>query len=359
MTPASIQFDIVPQTARADFSARVQAHLRTLKQRLSQQETLIEVLRGANAESDPVKVAGWLVAWADECLPAPCWAVVAPGADGERVVLADKGVTPDLVSAVSAASERVTASGRGLAIADLSQDPGAGGARGTIIAFPLVSRGRAVGVLVGLDPMPSATVPSLGVSVSAAMQVALEPAAIALDNALTIARAEALSVTDDLTGLSNSRYLNAVLHREEKRSVRSGHPLSLLFIDLDGFKNVNTAHGHQAGSRTLVEVGAVIKSCARETDVVGRYGGDEFAVVLPDTGAAGALFVGHRICDRVRSSRYLTGEGLSIHLTASVGVSTLPDVSASAEELLRAADRAMYRVKNSGKNGLHVAERDN
>ena len=225
------------------------------------------------------------------------------------------------------------------------------------MGFPLVCRNRPVGVLIALDPLPSATIPSLGAPAAAALRTFLEPIAIALDNSLALQKAEALSVTDDLTGLSNSRYLNLVLRREEKRSLRSGRPLSVLFIDMDGFKNVNTNHGHMSGSKALVEAAAVIRSCARETDVVARFGGDEFSVILPDTGREGAVFVAERICDRLRAFKFLQADGLSVHLTASVGIATLPDVTTSAEELLRAADRAMYRVKDTGKNGIHVAEK--
>ncbi len=161
-----------------------------------------------------------------------------------------------------------------------------------------------------------------------AVRVLLEPASVALDNALLLKRAEALSVTDDLTHLYNSRYLNLVLRRETKRASRSGRPLSLLFIDLDGFKAVNDTHGHLFGSRALVEAAAVIRSSARETDVVARFGGDEFALVLPDTGGEGAFAVGERIRERIAAHRFLAGDGLDIHLTASVGVATLPDVAA-------------------------------
>jgi diguanylate cyclase (GGDEF)-like protein len=173
---------------------------------------------------------------------------------------------------------------------------------------------------------------------------------------LHLRRSEALSVTDDLTQLYNSRYLNQVLRREAKRASRSGRPLSLLFLDLDGFKGINDNHGHQAGSRALVEAAAVIRRCARETDVVARFGGDEFALILPDTGSEGAAQVGDRVRERLAAHPFLAGNGLNLRLTASVGVATLPDVAASAEELVRAADMAMYQVKDSGKNGVRVAQ---
>jgi diguanylate cyclase (GGDEF)-like protein len=104
-----------------------------------------------------------------------------------------------------------------------------------------------------------------------------------------------------------------------------------------------------------VEAAAVIRNSARETDVVARFGGDEFALVLPDTGAEGAFAVGERIRERLAAYRFLAGDRLDIHLTASVGVATLPDVAASSEELMQAADKAMYAVKESGKNGIQAA----
>jgi diguanylate cyclase (GGDEF)-like protein len=176
--------------------------------------------------------------------------------------------------------------------------------------------------------------------------------ALALDTVLHLQRVEALSVTDDLTGLYNSRYLDQVLRRESKRASRSGRPLSLLFIDLDGFKSVNDKHGHLCGSRALVEAASVIRRCARETDVPARFGGDEFALVLPDTGSEGAVAVAERLRERIAAHAFLANEGLTISLTASVGVATLPDVAASAEGLIKAADTAMYRVKDRGKNGV-------
>ena len=227
-------------------------------------------------------------------------------------------------------------------------------ARTSTLAFPLVYRDRTIGGLVGLGRTRTRTAPTLGPAASAAFGSVVEVAAIAFGNALTLQRVEALSVTDDLTLLYNSRYLNGVLRREAKRASRGNRPLAVLFLDLDGFKQVNDNHGHLAGSKALVEAAAVIKGCARETDVVARFGGDEFALVLPETGREGATAVAMRIQERLSATRFLQSEGLSLHLTASIGVAALPDVPPSAEELLRAADMSMYAVKAAGKNGIRV-----
>jgi diguanylate cyclase (GGDEF)-like protein len=104
-----------------------------------------------------------------------------------------------------------------------------------------------------------------------------------------------------------------------------------------------------------VEAASIMRASARETDMVARFGGDEFALILPDTGSEGAVAVGERLRARVAAHTFLAGDGLALTLTASVGVATLPDVAASAEGLIQAADDAMYWVKDHGKNGIHVA----
>lgn len=313
------------------------------------------MIREVNASLDPERVADAIIGRVSEWLPAPAWVVYAVDAAGVRTFGA-RGVTPTLEAAAIAVGQWVLKRGEVCAVMDVTADDRFTGLTGgAAIAFPLDCRGKTVGALVGLDRAASSREPRLAPGTQAALLQALEPGAIALDNALRVARAEALSVTDDLTQLYNSRYLSQVLRRETKRASRSGRPLSLLFIDLDGFKSINDTHGHLYGSRALVEAAGLIRQSARETDVVARFGGDEFALILPDTGSEGAAAVGERIRDRVNAHGFLQGDGLDIHLTVSVGVATLPDVAASTEGLIQAADEAMYHVKEHGKNGIYIA----
>ena len=343
-------------TPGLDLATKLRMFQRALRSRVERRDALVDIIRAVNTTLEPPKVAELIVERAATWIPAPCWAVVSADLSGQLSVLADRGLTPDMGPAVYTIAQWVMQRGQEFVSADLRADGRApNDFVGTVVAFPLSCRGRRIGAIIGLDRLASTREPRVTAPILRAVRLLLEPAAVALDNALLLKRAEALSVTDDLTRLYNSRYLNLVLRRETKRASRSGRPLSLLFIDLDGFKSINDRHGHLFGSRALVEAAAVIRGSARETDVVARFGGDEFALVLPDTGGEGAFAVGERIRERIAAHAFLEQDRLDIRLTASVGVATLPDVAASAEELVQAADKAMYAVKDSGKNGIQAA----
>ena len=316
------------------------------------------MIRAVNASVEPERVAETIAARVSEWVPAPGWLVLAVDEGGQVRTMASKGLSPALERSAQAVGDWVLQSAEVFASADLASDSRVVDLdveAAAAIGFPLACRGRAVGALIAVDRVPTARPPRFAPATLSALLAALEPGAIALDNALRMQKAEALSVTDDLTQLYNSRYLSQVLRRETKRATRSNRPLSLLFIDLDGFKAINDTYGHLCGSRALVEAAGVIRASARETDIVARFGGDEFALVLPDTGVEGAVYVGERIRERLAAHRFLERDGLKISLTASVGVSTLPDTASTAEGLIQAADQAMYWIKDRGKNGIKVA----
>ncbi len=226
-----------------------------------------------------------------------------------------------------------------------------GRAPGLLLAVPLVSRGRIIGVAELADPEGTA----LPIEDAETVHALMEPASIALDNAQLFRKLEERTVTDDLTQLYNARFMENYLRREAKRASRYGHPVSLLFLDLDGFKQVNDVHGHMAGSRTLVEVGQILRENVRDIDIVARWGGDEFTVVLPETERRGAEAMAERICRMIREASYLGELGLEIRLSASIGVASWPENGPSAATLLAAADAAMYHVKYTGKNGVFLA----
>jgi diguanylate cyclase (GGDEF)-like protein len=339
-----------------DLATKLRVFQRALRSRIERRDALLDIVRAVNTTLEPKKIADLIVERAGTWVPAPSWAIVVTEPSGDSSIVAQRCLTPDMEPAAYGVASWVIQRGEEFVTADLRTDARVTDATvGSVVAFPLTCRGRRIGALIGLDLVASAREPRMAVSNVRAIRVLLEPAAVALDNALMLKRSEELSVTDDLTHLYNSRYLDQVLRRETKRASRSGRPLSLLFIDLDGFKTVNDTHGHLYGSRALVEAAAVIRGSARETDVAARFGGDEFAIVLPDTGSEGAYAVGERIRERLAAHLFLADDGLNMHLTGSVGVATLPDVANSAEELLQAADKAMYQVKDRGKNGIQAA----
>ena len=346
-----------PRGAQADLAARLRQAATGLQDRLNSRDTLIELIRSVNATVDPRKVADALLGHASDWLPAPCLVVAVQEGSQRATLIAERGPCEPYAGTLVRVARWITEHNEEFMSGSLANDDRlADGPAVAVAGFPLRCRARTIGALIALDTVPSAQAPALTPGAMTALRVVLEGPALALDTTLQLRRVEALSVTDDLTSLYNSRYLNQVLRRESKRASRSGRPLSLLFLDLDGFKSVNDRHGHLCGSRALVEAARVIRGCARETDVVGRFGGDEFAVVLPDTGSEGAVAVGERVRERIAAHTFLkASDGLDIHLTTSVGVATLPDVAASAEELIKAADTAMYRVKDRGKNGVLLA----
>lgn len=179
---------------------------------------------------------------------------------------------------------------------------------------------------------------------------------VAFRNAQTFEKTKRLTFTDDLTALYNSRFMALYLDRELKRCRRTRAPLSLLFMDLDGFKAINDTHGHLAGSRTLVEVGAVLEKTVRDADVLIRYGGDEFVILFPETPLSGGLVIAERIRHVIGSTKFLESHQIEARVSASIGIAAYPESADDVRGLISCADQAMYEAKALGKNRVVTAK---
>ncbi len=186
------------------------------------------------------------------------------------------------------------------------------------------------------------------------LHILADYAAIAIENAQDVARAQQLTITDDVTGLFNSRHLYAELERELELSRSETRPLSLVFLDLDRFKRVNDVHGHLIGSELLGQIGKRIHSLCRATDLCFRYGGDEFVILMPSTSREAALRMAHSIHANLATTVFHIGKGLEISISASAGIATYPGDGRTVHAILGAADKRMYSVKSSGRGRVEA-----
>jgi diguanylate cyclase (GGDEF)-like protein len=222
----------------------------------------------------------------------------------------------------------------------------------SIICVPLKSKQRVLGVI----QLINCSVETFVEKEMFFLHALCDYAAIAIDNARAVEKIQELTITDDCTGLYNARHLYKTLEAEVYRSARFGYEFSVVFIDLDHFKQVNDTHGHLVGSKLLSEVGYTIKSHLRLIDYAFRYGGDEFVILLPQTSKDAALVVAKRLRDVFRTNQMLKDENLNLITKASIGLASYPDDAKSAHEIIRQADEMMYMVKNSTRDNIAVAQ---
>ncbi|MGB7190491.1 MAG: sensor domain-containing diguanylate cyclase [Acidobacteriaceae bacterium] len=254
--------------------------------------------------------------------------------------------------------------GESLIVPEVSEDPrfdarfAAAGKTATAfhvrsaICMPLRSHQRTLGVIqlfnCRLDTLTDYTISFL--------HVLCDYAAIAIDNARHMERIQELSITDDCTGVYNVRHLYHVLEgivEAPEGASRDTSPFSLIFIDLDHFKQVNDRHGHLVGSHLLKEVGETLRASLRKQDMVFRYGGDEFVAMLPRADKRGAQYVAERLIKGLRERKF--GNVLALEVRASFGVATWPEDGRTIHQIIRSADAMMYLVKSATRDNIAIA----
>jgi diguanylate cyclase (GGDEF)-like protein len=216
-----------------------------------------------------------------------------------------------------------------------------------LASVPVMHRSQVVGVLVCFNPSDQA-VADLG----RVMSLLATTTSLAMDNARLSQSLQRVAITDDLTQVYNYRFLRTALRREMKRSARSRTPFTLLMVDVDHLKEYNDKFGHLRGSRVLRELARVLARRVRGMDLVAKYGGDEFTVILPETGRAGGQLVAERIRASVEAHHFPRVNPGDI--TVSVGIALFPEDGIQPATLIAASDAALYAAKQSGRN--RVAE---
>ncbi len=221
----------------------------------------------------------------------------------------------------------------------------------TAICLPVRSKGKILGVLELINRKSGGEFTRQELQ---HMTRFTDYAALIIERSILYEKMQELVVTDDLTKLFNTRYMMRTIGTEVLRSNRYNTSVSLIFMDIDHFKAVNDNFGHLVGSRLLVEMGQLLIKHLRELDIVTRYGGDEFVIILPQTPPQKAAKTAERIRQTVQDHVFLKKEGYNLRLTASFGVASYPESAHSQEELIRLADESMYKVKRRTRNGVYA-----
>jgi diguanylate cyclase (GGDEF)-like protein len=247
--------------------------------------------------------------------------------------------------------------GETLLVPEAENDPRVKGEHGvkpqtvrSVIAIPLRGRKGTHGAIEIFNPRAD----QLTDYTIAFLHILADHAAIAIENAHDVARIQQLTITDDTTGLYNVRHLYEVLGREMKRCSRR-RPVSLAFLDLDYFKLVNDERGHLVGSELLARAGQRLQELSRKQDWCFRYGGDEFVILMPETGEDAALAQAVALNRALMKTEFQMKNGVGLRVSASVGVATAPTDGATVHTIIGVADARMYAVKISGRGAVRGA----
>jgi diguanylate cyclase (GGDEF)-like protein len=313
--------------------------------------------------ADPAKTYNSIVSNSKELLQSERASLLVLNENSNELILkAASGLATDLaevgpIRVGEGVSGHVIDSGKPLIVTDLRREgriPAPAERRyktQSFISYPIIIGGRKVGVLNVTDKSGGRTFDEVDLGL---LEIIGPQVALALERAEWQERAtefQLMSITDPLTTLPNRRYLEERLMEELNRSKRYDFPMSFLMIDIDDFKAYNDKNGHQAGDVALQITAHCLKGALRSADVASRYGGEEFCILLPQTGMAEAGAIADRIRDRVSTTHFPHGKTQPLgRVSVSIGVSTFSPLVNTSENIIAAADRALYQAKSKGKD---------
>ncbi len=216
-----------------------------------------------------------------------------------------------------------------------------------VISAPLMAKSSLFGIIIAINDSTKSQFSEEDIHL---LTIMANQAAIAFENYLLYKKLETESITDGLTGVYNYRYLVRSMGLEIKRARRFDNHFSFLMLDVDNLKEYNDRNGHLSGSRALTDIAAILVKNCRDIDIVAKYGGDEFGLLLPQTGLDGAVVLGQRVLEAIRRFKF-DGNNQAL-LTCSLGIAIFPEDASEVEQLIERADAALYRAKAAGKNNI-------
>jgi diguanylate cyclase (GGDEF)-like protein len=302
-----------------------------------------------------------------QAVPSRIASLAVTTGDGELSIVATLGYPHALVEHLRIASGAGVIGGvhqtrAPLVVADVSASPGLDRQRSryrtnSFVAIPIIAGSETLGVVSLTDRIGSSLYTQEDV---AAISVLVAPVALALGRERVLREAQAYAqaaVIDPVSGLFNRRYFQARLEEELHRAIRQLTSVGLLMVDLDGFKSINDRFGHVAGDMVIRDISEILRRSVRIFDVCTRFGGEEFAVMMPGGTAESAGTIAERIRQRVEAYQRSEPDLAGLHVTASIGVAVSPP-GVTARDLIERADRALYHAKRAGKNRVSTARSD-
>ena len=326
----------------------------------------LEVGKLLTSTRDLDEILALIMSKLSQLIEAENWSLMLRDQEtGELTFEVAVGIDADAVKDVRLArgqgiAGHVAETGEPLFLADVQSDPRfhrdvdakTGFRTKSIVCVPLQTHGTALGVIEVVNVKDMAWFESRDLPI---LTVLADYAAIAIENCRYVERIERMSVTDEYTGLYNARYLHEILDDLIEEADGRDASIAVAFVDVDNFKAVVDTYGHLSGSQVLKEIGETIGTRLSETDILIKYGGDEYVIVMPGRTKEEAADLAREILEAVRASTYLESEGSPIKVTASFGIGVYPEDAQTKKHLLILADDSMYRVKRSTKNGVGMA----